>query len=395
MKLTGAHVEFQSLLGPSWRCFYAIIWKSAHQTVSQILFFPFQPKWSWKSTITVISFHLLSPSVIYLFTYFTRIWMLPAQEEKSSRNCCSELNVEAERMFPDETPPLGQEFGGNSLWWSFYKGNQCQSRPWNSARDRNKMWFLKIADCICNLGAQYVAALWGKWISNRKTTLSADIIEPRVFGESFGWLCLTSACLPCLHQETCEMTPAHREDGHKLLQSHFPSRIYPSCWSLEAISLRAVFPHRVTKIMKAFYGQIWQPRRRKCNGSYERPLIVIIGCFPVVFSVILQWLFWGYKAGLADKTNLILMTSDWDKRKVPKHIKASLIQTVMVGFILKGRCCPHVYKKSIAVYEMKTDTWATDDISKQKSDLNLIQLLFFRAINFNVLNVVITWRVTT
>lgn len=41
--------------------------------------------------------------------------MLPAPEEKSSRNCCSELNVEAMYTFPDETPPLRQEFGGNLL----------------------------------------------------------------------------------------------------------------------------------------------------------------------------------------------------------------------------------------------------------------------------------------
>lgn len=164
-------------------------------------------------------------SFSYLFSYFTCIWKLPAPEEKSSGNCCSELNMEAKRTFPDETPPLREEFGGNLLQWSFYKGNQCQSRPWNSARDRNEMWFLKIVDCICNLGAQYVAALWGEWISNRKTTFSANIIEPHPFDESFGWLCLTSACLPCLHWGTCEMTPAHREDGHKLVQSHFLSRI--------------------------------------------------------------------------------------------------------------------------------------------------------------------------
>lgn len=54
--------------------------------------------------------------------------------------------------------PLRQEFGGNLLQYDFYKGNQCQSRPWNSARDRNEMRFLKIVDCICNFGAQYEAA---------------------------------------------------------------------------------------------------------------------------------------------------------------------------------------------------------------------------------------------
>lgn len=47
------------------------------------------------------------------------------------------------------------------------------------------------------------------------------------------------------------------------------------------------------------------------------------------------------------------------------------MQTVMVALILKGRCCPRVYAKDIAVCEIETMKLERQKMfHKQKSDLN-------------------------
>lgn len=218
MKLNDAHVKIQPVLGPSWRCSCAIIWKSANQTNPV---FPVQPKWLWKLSITGI-FHWLSPLVIYYL-------ILPAFE------CCLHQKRKAA--------------GTAAVSWTWRPCTRFLMKPLHSGRNSagiccNKAFIEEISvnqgretqqetEMRCDFWKSLiVSAIWelNMWQHCEENEFQIERqhfrqIEPHVFGESFGWLCLKSACLPCLRRETCEMTPAHREDGHKLVQSHFLSRI--------------------------------------------------------------------------------------------------------------------------------------------------------------------------